>query len=55
MEAITYIQGNFKVKKKSLKCLKMLLSSFCVGHLLLGMGPTLKGVYLPSETSLEKT
>lgn len=37
------------------KSIKIPLSSFCVGHLLLGMGPAFKYGLSPSETSLKKT
>lgn len=33
----------------------MPLNLSCIGHLLLGMAPTLKSGVFPSETSLEKT
>lgn len=34
---------------------KISLSSFCVGHVLLGMGPALKNCLEPSDSPLEKT
>lgn len=52
LETIIYRQKTSKVKRK--KTPKLPLSLFCVGHLLLGMGPALNVVCLPSKTHVEK-
>lgn len=47
------IKQNQPIKKKNPP--KVGLNFFCVGYLVLGMGPPLKCGLFPSETLLEKT